>query len=92
MINLKNINRSISKTMNLPKLNYSENRQYSAIVVEEIRSYSPQIIKQFDKQIRTWMKAIKKENGKCEPSDFLLFITPIEICEAALSAIQQCKE
>lgn len=90
MIDLQNINHSLSKTMNLPYRNYTHDRNLAAIIVEEIRISSPQVVSEFNKQIRKWMKSIKQETGNCGPADFLLFITPLEICEAALSAIQQC--
>jgi len=92
MIDLDKINASIVKELKLPRLNYTRNRQYAAMVVETIRSKPPEIVKIFDDKISAHMKAIKGQIGKCNPSDFLLFITPIEICEAALAAIQQCTE
>ena len=92
MIDLNKVNDAIIKEFKLPRFNYTRNRQYAAMVVEAIRSKSPAVIKRFDDEISTHMKAIKGKIGKCNPSDFLIFITPIEICEAALSAIQQCTE
>ena len=92
MIDLEKINRSIAKEFKIPLLKYSENRKHAAIVIEEIRLKNPFIVKAFDKKINAFMEAIKKQIGKCNPSDFLLFITPLEICEAALFAIRQYKE
>jgi hypothetical protein len=88
MINLNKINTSIATEFKLPRLNYTGNRQYAAMVIEAIRSKTPSVVEKFDAEINRHMGAIKKQIGKCNPSDFLLFITPLEICEAALSAIQ----
>jgi hypothetical protein len=92
MFDLKTINLLFAKELKLPRLNYTGNRKHAAIVVEEIRLRDSHIVNEFDKKINNFMKAIKKQIGKCGPSDFLLFITPIEICEAALFAIRLYRE
>ena len=92
MIDLVKIDKLIAEKFNLPPLPYSTNRNYSARIVEELRAMSPTIVKEFDKQINVVIENIKRVVGKCTPSDSLLFITSIDICEAALSAIRLCNE
>jgi len=92
MIDLEKIDKAIAKKFNTPLLKYSTDRRYSAIVVEKIRAESPTVIADFDKQINTVMERIKEVAGGCAPSDFLVFITSLDICEAALGAIRQRNE
>ena len=92
MIDLDKIDSSIAKEFKLPRLHYTRSRQYAAMVVEAIRSLDPLSVKRFDGKINEHMAEIKTQIGKCDPSDFLLFITPVEICMAALPSIQQCTE
>ena len=92
MIDLKKIDKDIAEKLGISLLAYSSDRRYSAIVVEEIREKPAAVIEEFDNQINIIMDGIKKTAGRCAPSDFLLFITSLDICEAALFAIQQYNE
>jgi hypothetical protein len=76
----------------IPVPEYSSDRCCSSAVVEKIGHMQPRVISTFDEEINKYMEGIKKTLDHCKPSDFLLFITPDIICDAALHAVRLHKE
>lgn len=70
---------------------YSTDRRYGAAVVDEIRMKPKEVIHAFNHSIKTFTEAAGEKLGQWEPCDYLLFITPDIICEAALNAVRQHK-
>ncbi len=70
---------------------YSADRNYAAAVVDEIRLKPEEVIRIFNRLIKEFTTAATERLGQWEPSDYLLFISPDVICNAALDAIRQHK-
>ena len=77
---------------NIPIPDYLRDRRYAAAIVEAIRSKPDKVINIFNEEIQKYVTDITNKTGKCEPIDYLLFITPDIICNASMSAIRQHKE
>jgi len=77
---------SAIENINIPFPEYSLDRGCAINVIDAICFMPEETREKFDLHIEQYIEEIKKRIGTCRPSDFLRFLTPDEICRAALKA------